>query len=518
MENICLLTRACDTTLPSQRFKVKDDVMTLIPINLNVLKAIGNNEPSTTIVSNNVGLPTVDANNVVNVSGLFIIDDNLMYTSPLLSKPGEDEKINDANATILHDKMLLYQAYHRTIFDQLKADANRVRSFIEMTDGYKRLKQVLYNGLRNFLRDDFKEVEDSPLYVTNGNFEYMFTLFYMASIKRMDLKGIFTNDRQMYESMVIFSQNMIVSMLNEYYGRMGVVPLDVLIEGLATFANITPYALSSLFKSYMLGNDTSSIVRYFVSGGADLNANSTIRDVDTMFWLKNKTEVSYSPAGDFATYSVNDVKYVAVLSPFNDAEQFTTMYQNYILVNIQPINREFLILQLREKEISTKVDVAIRSYDEHGLMIINYTNDRDMVELIKRGTRKAMITIARAACLDAHQFENLEGDAFRIYVKNLLLHYTEDCINSFSTGPVRLLSLLEYAPQYCISDGAVNALDIAPDQIADVQASFGIYNKIRSFVRNAITDIRSRTNTTISDDVILNDVCTLMSTEIMNLL
>lgn len=518
MENICLLTKACETTSSSQRFMVNNALMTLIPINLNVLRAIGNDEPSSTVVSNNNGLPSIDINKISNANGLFVIDDDLMYTSPLLSKPGEDDKMNETNATVLHEKMLLYQAYHRTIFNHLKMDAERVRNFAEMTDGYKRLKQVLYNGLRNFLRDDFKEVEDSPLCVTDGHFEYMFTLFYMASVKRMDLKGMFTNDRQLYESMVIFSQNMIVSMLNEYYSKMKVVPLDVLISGLTTFANITPYALSSLFKSYILGNDVSSIVRYFVSGGADLNANSTIKNVDTMFWLKNKTEVSYSPAGDFATYTVNDVKYVAVLSPFNDAEHFTTKYHEFILVNIQPINREFLILQFREKEVSTKVDVAIRSYNENGAMIINYTNDRDMVELIKRGTRKALITIARSACLDPHQFENLEGDAFRIYVKNLLLHYTEDCINNFSTGPVKLLSLLEYAPQYCACDGDISSLNCTPEQQVDVQNAFDSYNKIRRFVKNAIDDIRSRTVTTISDDVILNDVCTLMSVEMMNLL
>lgn len=517
MENICLLTRACETTAPNHEFVVCGKKMTLIPINLNVLRAIGLESNGFTVVSNTNALRQCDELKVQNNGGLFIIDDELMFTAPRLSKAGEDNLLMNTNVTVSNEKMMLYQSYHRVIYDSMSRNVEQARTFTEMCNGYRRLKQILYTGLKSFLRDDFKEVEESQICETGGRFDYMFTLFYMASVKRMDLRGVFTNDQQLFESMVIFAQNMIIAMLNEYFSDLKSVNVDVLASGLSSFANITPYALSSLFKSYLTGVNVKSIVQYFVAGGTDLSSSSKISDLDVMFWLRNKTEVQYSPAGDYASYSINDKKYIAVLTNFNLAEEYTSKYSTYVLVNVQPINKEFVILQLREKELSNKVDIAIKSYDERGNTIINYTNDHDMVELIKRSTRKALITIVRASCLNHDQFESLEGDLFRIYVRNLLMLYSEDTILTFSTGPLKVLTLLEYAPVFCENLGRMPT-DVPSDQIDSMAAAFDKFNDVRRFVQGVIDGIRERMDTNVPNDVMINDICTLMSSEIMRLL
>lgn len=506
------MSHASSATHRRHKFSIAGNEYTLLPINMNLMHYMYSDQKVSrpvTIVSDSNNLVEVNNDNVVDLGNLFLVKDKLDFAAPVISSENVEMMLNVDN-----NKQALYMSYTRRMLDQI-ISLDRQDSLQTIQNNYKYERGMFARAMNTFIRNHNEEFVASIHCKLSSLLVDYFTMLYCADVKRMDLHGQFGSERQLQESKIILSQSLFVNALNAYFNTVEDLTFDTVCESLRNISSISAFALENMVLNEAASGDSYEIVHFFTKQESNIPDNIKIKDLNAFFWKKSDFQVQFSADGEYASYTVNDVRYLTIISPLDNTEEATTKYGDYILVNVRPLSKSLVIMDFKVKTMSNKPDVAVRSFSgSPQMMVIEYTNDYDMVELIKKSTRRLLLALSRAVYLPSEQFVALECDYETLTQYVLAMHYHTDVISRISNilnGPLEVVTVMD---AFVRTNGNLGALP-EEQRTPSVEHNFWRLGELQAYIVK-VTD--SLEGNGVSKDMILNDISVLLATQMLAIL
>lgn len=516
MEKVFFLSHASQTTDEKHTFVIRQQRYTLLPVNINMLMSFMGTDDGigNTVIANSSKVCKSDCITMHN--GMFVAEKQLHYTALKSTDKGGDLNLIRVNALTDYDFQRSYIECMKSIFDHASSDQDDIfRKMID--DGFKGVKSLFSKGLNSFMRDDLNDFINSAFFESNSKLCGMLVMIHAADVKRIDFKGAFYNDKQLSESKVMFVQSLLCNAVNTYLHSLPLcADFSVVSKILSRLSRITSYGISNIIKSELSGDGSDEHLIYISAEAPILTEGSKINDVKPFLWMKYKTELKLAPGGDYVTYEHGGFHYLAVLSSLDNTENHTLKYSNYILNAVKSIDSTYVVLEFKLKQHSNKMNVPIRRFvdGDRDSFALAYTNDVDMVELIRSGTRRMLLTLGRACLLDYDLYMKLEGSYDALVLTHHLLHYDASEINKLTNTIERCMPLLLIAELFCLTGGDVDKLSV--DDVEE--NTFEDFQRLSEYKKYLLSHVEGIESIELSKDSLVRDLTKINSGEILRLL